>query len=76
MASLNPRSKSVIFRITTEEYEYLKSELTTQGARSLSDLARSRVLGGQGDRMLAQMGRKIDNLESALQHLAAAIKSS
>ncbi|HXP85400.1 MAG TPA: hypothetical protein VN841_11810 [Bryobacteraceae bacterium] len=76
MASLNPRSKSVIFRITTEEYEFLKSELAAHGARSISDLARSRVLRGQGDPLLAQVGRKLDDLESAVQHLAAAIKSS
>jgi hypothetical protein len=76
MSSLKPRSKSVIFRITAEEYEYLKSETTAHGARSLSDLARSRVLGGSGDPVLAQMGRKLEDVESALQLLTAAIKSS
>jgi hypothetical protein len=74
--SLKPRSKSIIFRITSEEYEHLKAEIASHGARSLSDLARTRVLGGNADPLLAKMGRKLEDLESALQHLTATLKAS
>jgi hypothetical protein len=76
MPTLKPRSKSIIFRITPEEYEYLKSETAAHGARSLSDLARSRVLGDKAGAALTQLGHKLAEMESTLRHLAAAIELS
>ena len=51
MAVLKPRNRIVYFRVSEEEFQNLRAYCETYGARSVSDLARSAVLGavqGQG----------------------------
>ncbi len=43
MAISKPRNKYVIFRLTQDEYDTLQS--ASSGARSLSDFARTKLLG-------------------------------
>lgn len=51
MAVLNPRNRIVYFRLSEEEFQNLHAYCKTYGARSVSDLARSAVLGAvQGQR--------------------------
>ena len=41
---LKRRNRFVVFRLTQEEYEDLKSACVSRGARNLSDFARSELL--------------------------------
>ena len=49
MSILKPRNRLVNFRLTDEEFVYLREACAAQGARSISDFARSAVLR-QADR--------------------------
>ncbi len=49
MSILKPRNRLVNFRLTEEEFVYLREACVAQGARSISDFARSAVLR-QADR--------------------------
>ena len=49
MSILKPRNRLVNFRLTEEEFVYLREACLAQGARSISDFARSAVLR-QADR--------------------------
>lgn len=44
MSILKPRNRLVNFRLTEEEFAYLRDACVAQGARSISDFARSAVL--------------------------------
>ena len=70
MDTAKPRKRAVIFRITQDEYDHLKSACSARGARSLSDFARSRVLRALGEPSLADVGQRINELELAVQQLA------
>lgn len=67
MAVLNPRNRIVYFRVSEEEFQNLRTYCETYGARSVSDLARSAVLGtvqGQnpaGESELLAKLREIDH---------------
>ena len=69
------RNKTVVFRITPDEYDHLKTACSEQGARSLSDYARARVLAATDEPALAGIGRKLNELELAVQQLADALQS-
>jgi len=43
--AINPRNRHLIFRLTQDEYQTLQSASAGQGARSLSEFARARLLG-------------------------------
>jgi hypothetical protein len=73
MNTSKPRKRAVIFRITQEEYNSLKSACSAGGARSLSDFARSRVLRALGEPSLSDVGQRINQLEQAVQQLAEVI---
>lgn len=45
MNDLRHRNRLVVFRVTQEEYEALQHACTEEGARTLSDFTRSRLLG-------------------------------
>ncbi len=49
MSILKPRNRLVNFRLTDEEFVYLREQCVAQGARSISDFARGAVLR-QADR--------------------------
>ena len=46
MAVTRPRNRTLIFRLTQDEYEVLQA--ASSGARSLSDYARSKLLDSVG----------------------------
>jgi hypothetical protein len=52
MAVTKPRNKVLIFRLTQDEYQALQS--ASSGARSLSDYARTKLLGSLGEPALDQ----------------------
>jgi len=64
------KTKAIVFRITEEDYERLESKTRATGARSLSEFARSKLLRAVGEPSLAEVGRKLSELETAVQHLA------
>ncbi len=45
MAVIKPRNKILIFRLTEDEYQSLRTASSGQGARSLSEFARARLMG-------------------------------
>ena len=45
MAVSKPRNRILIFRLTQDEYDALQSASAGNGARSLSEFARDRLLG-------------------------------
>jgi hypothetical protein len=64
------KTKAIVFRITEEDYARLESKTQASGARSLSEFARSKLLHAVGEPSLAEVGRKLSELETAVQHLA------
>jgi hypothetical protein len=48
MAVNKPRNRILIFRLTQDEYSALQAASSSQGARSLSEFARERLLGSLG----------------------------
>ena len=67
--TMKVRTRAVIFRITQDEYNRLKSELAESGARSLSDFARSKVLRAIGEPSVVDLTQKVGALEAAVHRL-------
>jgi hypothetical protein len=86
MAVNKPRNRTVIFRLTQDEYKQLETISSAGGARSLSEFARSRVLygnalygnavRGNGEPSLAEIEKKLDELAGAVQGLARILVKS
>ena len=82
MAITKPRNRTVLFRLTQEEYELLQSACTANDARSLSDYARDRILGdsaakdGTAPASLSQMEAKLDELQRAVERLTRLLEPS
>ncbi len=75
MAVTKPRNRLVIFRLTQEEYQQLETVSAADGARSLSEFARSRVLHGAGDEpSLTELKQKLDELAGAVEGLTRMLK--
>lgn len=76
MAVNKPRNRTVIFRLTQEEYQHL--EAISGGARSLSDFARSKVLRADDPAApsLAEIQKKLDDLAGAVEGLARTLQQS
>jgi hypothetical protein len=89
MSVINPRNRLVNFRLTAEEFDSLKSASIERGARSVSDFARSAVLGAvraeaqppelngvivRLEDVVVQMERLIQSVESSSQTQAANAK--
>jgi hypothetical protein len=74
MSMLQPRNRLVNFRLSEDEFERLKASCKSQGARSISDFARSSVLdrmeappnGPFGQGRLTQIDTKVSELEMRL----------
>jgi hypothetical protein len=75
---LRPRNRLVIFRLSEEEYQNLKAACVVKEARSLSDFARSAVLGSVDaeeinqeslEKRLSGLGRRLSELEAGIQHI-------
>lgn len=78
MPVLKPRNRIVVFRLSEEEYEALKAAYPAQGARTMSDFARTCVLeaacvqmqGGQSlHGRLSSLGDRVSELESRVNQL-------
>lgn len=69
MAINKPRNKLLIFRLTQDEYQALQS--ASSGARSLSDYARTKLLGSLGERALDQ---HLVELKSTVTRIAALLE--
>jgi hypothetical protein len=69
-SGVKSKTKAIVFRITEEDYARLESKTQSSGARSLSEFARSKLLRALGEPSLAEVGRKLSELETAVQQLA------
>ena len=73
MSVLKPRNRLVNFRLTEEEFDQLRQACGDQGARSLSDFARSAVMRQveqpQAGQPLNHLGEVVDQLENRLQQM-------
>jgi hypothetical protein len=70
MPVLKPRNRVVVFRLTQDEYQELKTVSSVRGARNISDFARSELLNAIGHGGLSAVDRRLLNLESTLQRVA------
>jgi hypothetical protein len=79
MPVLKRRDRVVVFRLTQDEYEELKTVCTVRGARNISDFARSELLTAieqerrpetQLHGRLSDVDQKLSNLESKIQRMA------
>ncbi len=75
MTFLKRRNRMVVFRVTEDEYDNLKSACAERGARNVSDFARSELLNS-ADRehaelmhTLSELQGRLDRLERLLQRL-------
>jgi len=76
MSILKPRNRLVNFRLTDEEFTYLKEACSAQGARSISDFARSAVLrqaDRSGSNANAPSTQSLAELQSMMVHLEARV---
>ncbi len=67
MAVTKPRNRTLIFRLTQDEYETLQVASNDQGARSLSEFARVKLLGALG---APALDAKISDLRNTIARLA------
>ena len=79
MPVLKRRDRVVVFRLTQDEYEELKTVCVVRGARNISDFARSELLTAieqqrrpeaaiQG--RLSDVDQKLSSLESKIQRMS------
>ena len=81
MAVLKRRTRMVNFRLSEDEYEYLKNTCLTEGARSISDFARAAVCrtltnhtappGEPLDAWVRKLDGKVEELDRAVKELSA-----
>ncbi len=72
--TLKTRSRVVVFRVTPEEYKYLRSVCLERGGRNLSDFTRSELLAflksaGQSDERVAVLEAKLASLQCSVQYM-------
>src|ERR1039458_4234172 len=77
MATLQQRNRMVVFRLTEQEYNNLRSACNAAGGRSLSDFTRSELFtvvqsDGQGaalERKFLEIDRKLNDLYSLIERM-------
>ena len=71
MPVLKRRNRIVVFRLTQDEYEDLKTTCSVRGARNISDFARSELLTSieQERRPNDELHQKLASLESTLRRM-------
>ena len=78
MAVLKPRERLVYFRISEDEFHQFLGVCEQEGARSVSDLARSAVqrliTGGNRDREERELAPKVQMLEQLIGELTAQVR--
>jgi hypothetical protein len=70
------RTRLVNFRVTDEELEHLKIAANRQGARCLSDFARSIMFGGTYDDRLLSLDQRLTGLERSMARLVEAVSGT
>jgi hypothetical protein len=77
MAITKPRNRTVLFRLTQQEYDMLQDACTANEARSLSDYARDRILrDAAAPSSLAQIEAKLHDLSVSVERLTALLDGS
>ncbi|MEP7355313.1 MAG: hypothetical protein ABI824_18935 [Acidobacteriota bacterium] len=77
MAITKPRNRTVLFRLTQEEYELLQNACSANDARSLSDYARDRILkDSTPPASISQMESKLDELRQTVDRIARILEPS
>ncbi len=71
MAVNKPRNRSLIFRLTQDEYQTLRAASSEKGARSLSEFARAKLLGSQEAPALYE---QITELKATVARIAALLE--
>ena len=78
MAVLKPRERLVYFRISEDEFHQFLGVCEQEGARSVSDLARSAVqrliTDGNRDREERELAPKVEMLEQLIGELTAQVR--
>ena len=70
MAGNKNRSRTVVFRLTPDEFARMKEVSAARGARSLSEFARTKVMRGEDcEPSLTDIDKKLDNLAGEVQRL-------
>ena len=75
MSALNPRNRTVVFRLTREEYESLKCACAEKGGRNISEFTRSELISllhAQPEEYLIR--RKLDAIERQLTNMHADLR--
>ena len=67
MATTKPRNRILIFRLTQEEYAILQAASSEKGARSLSEFARSQLLGSLD---APALGQQLGELKTTVTRIA------
>ncbi|MBM3726941.1 MAG: hypothetical protein FJW40_16150 [Acidobacteria bacterium] len=89
MSVTKPRNRLVNFRLSEEEFDQLRSACATNGARSISDFARSAVLGSistyrpatfiaesdEGTPSFGRLAESVTSLEARVDQLLALLSS-
>jgi hypothetical protein len=84
MPVLKQRDRIVVFRLTQDEYDNLKTVCKIRGSRNITDFTRSEVLASI-ERELQEQGRspgvsgidqKLASLQSAIQHITKLLEGS
>jgi len=72
MPVLKRRNRVVVFRLTQDEYEDLKTTCSVRGARNISDFARSELLTSieQERRPETLLHQKLTTLESTIERMS------
>ena len=78
MPSLHQRNRIVVFRLSEEEYNSLRSACDAAGGRTLSDFTRSELLtlvqtadAGSGiERKFGEIDRKLNALQTLVKHVS------
>jgi hypothetical protein len=76
MAVVNRRNRTVVFRVTQEEYAALRAVSSNSGARNISDFVRTTLLasigtaGTIGSESLTEMSRTLAGLKDAVGRVA------
>ena len=77
MAVLKRRNKMVNFRVSEDEYEYLKTLCASEGARSISDFARMAVcrsIASHASSLEEPLDRRVERLDAKVDELGRVVK--
>ncbi len=70
---LKPRVRMVSFRLSEEEYDWLKNRCLSEGARSVSELARAtvcRLLGSTNGSPVLTLEKRVEELDQEIKRLS------